>query len=368
MSDENPSFVWLVCPKCRSRRHVPREQLNQRILCRQCSTALVAGPEEQATEQPASSEPTVPDLDVADDELQPEAPVERIEIFKEALANPPPPEPRHDDWVMPAIGKSLSWAFFSGVFTYAWWPNAVGKWIFLSVVSSVSGLLLSIVPSAIAAGGPMGGAAGGLFGIGGLLIGMFALSYGAACFVDIIVNTAYNTDKAADWPDIDWRERLIIFVRMIYLLTLAVVPAAAIAKILSVTPLGVGRFGAIFVSGTFLLFPIMLLSSMEADSIWPLSLPTWRSLKTAWPGWAVFYSAAALLIMAVLAINAIAIAALGVLAPLIACPISAAALFSYARLLGRLAWFIRRAESDDPRLNEGFAYLDDESEDQAGGA
>ena len=93
---------------------------------------------------------------MADDELQPEPPVERIEIFKEALSNPPPPEKPHDDWVMPAIGKSLSWAFFSGVFTFAWWPNAVGKWIFLSVVSSISGLLLSIVEFAIVAGGPMG--------------------------------------------------------------------------------------------------------------------------------------------------------------------------------------------------------------------
>ena len=192
------------------------------------------------------------------------------------------------------------------------------------------------------------------------MIGLFALSYGAACFVDIIVNTAYNTDKAADWPDIDWRERLIIFVRMIYLLALAIVPAAAIAKILSVTPLGVGRFSAIFVAGTFLLFPIVLLSSMEADSIWPLSLPTWRSLKTAWPGWAVFYAAAMVLIMVVLAINAAAMAAFGVLAPLIACPVGAAALFSYARLLGRLAWFIRQAEAEDPRMNEGFAELDDE--------
>ena len=123
----------------------------------------------------------------------------------------------------------------------------------------------------------------------------------------------------------------------------SIVPAAAIASVLSATPLAAGQFNAIFVAGTFVLFPIILLSSMEADSIWPLSLPTWRSLITAWPGWAVFYAVSALMALGLAIAVAAAIAALGKLGPLVFCPIAAAALFSYARLLGRLAWFIRHA-------------------------
>ena len=53
---------------------------------------------------------------------------------------------------------------------------------------------------------------------------------------------------------------------------------------------------------------------MEADSIWPFSAPTWRSLITAWPGWVVFYALAAVLAAGVAIVVAISIAALGKLA------------------------------------------------------
>ncbi len=89
---------------------------------------------------------------------------------------------------------------------------------------------------------------------------------------------------------------------------------------------------------------------MEADSIWPLSPPTWRSLVTAWPGWIVFYAVAAIMAAGVAVVYIVALAAIGNLAALIACPFAAAMWFSYARLLGRLAWFIRHREGDDARL------------------
>ncbi len=241
MSDENSTTNWLVCPKCRSRQEAARERVGQRILCRQCSTELVAGlaelPGEQIAKQAAAE-----NKDLAEEELVPDPPPERIEIYRAALEAGPKKEIPHEDWVLPPEGFALSWAFFSGVFSFAWWPNAVGKWIFLSIFLSIAGCLAGLVMLAFEAGGHMGIVSAGSLALAAFFIGLFALSYGAACMVDIIVNTAYNNDKAADWPDFDWRERLVVFVRVGYLLVWSIVPAAAIASLLSLTPLGAAKF------------------------------------------------------------------------------------------------------------------------------
>ena len=176
----------------------------------------------------------------------PEPPPERIEVYKAALEHPPPPETPPEEWVLPPEGIALKWAFFSGVFTFAWWPNAVGKWIFLSIFLSIAGCIASLIESAFAVGGEMGVVSAACFALVAFMVGLFACSYGAACMVDIIVNTAYNNDKAADWPDKDWRERLMVFVRVGYLLVWSIVPAAAIASLVSQTSLGTAGFNAIF--------------------------------------------------------------------------------------------------------------------------
>nr|ALS90503.1 MetaGeneMark_Unknown Function [uncultured bacterium] len=324
---------------------------------------MVAGPDqpsgEPIAEESASAQSAAQDIDLAEEELVPEPPPERIEIYRKSLEQPPPAKKPHDDWVRPPEGVALTWAFFSGVFSYAWWPNAIGKWIFLSICLSLAGCVAVWIMTAFEAFWP--GAV--VLAIVASLVGVFGLSFAAACMVDIIVNTAYNNDKAGDWPDADWRERLIVSVRVGCLLVLSILPAAAIATMLSVTPLGAGQFHPIFALCTFLLFPIILLSSMEADSIWPLSLPTWRSLATAWPGWVVFYATAAALAGGVAMVTAASIAAVESLAPLIFCSVAAAALFSYARLLGRLAWFIRHGEGDDARLNSRYSDRAEQSDE-----
>lgn len=330
---------------------MPKEQLGQRIICRQCSTELVAGPAEQAVEPAESSQPVAAEIDIDEEGLQPEPPPERLEVYKAALEKPLPPEIPHDDWVLPPEGVALTWAFFSGVFTFPWWPNAIGKWTFFSIFLSITGLLAVQIMTALASAWPLAV----VLAIVASLVGVFAFSYGAACMVDIVVNTAYNNDKAADWPDVDWRDRLAVFVRVGYLLVFSIVPAAALASVLSLAPLGANAFNSVFAVGTFVLFPIIFLSSMEADSIWPLSAPTWRSLKIAWPGWLVFYAVSALLGFGVFVVDIAATAAIETLAPLVVGPFAAAALFIYARLLGRLAWFIRHGEGDDARLNRRYA-------------
>jgi hypothetical protein len=95
----------------------------------------------------------------------------------------------------------------------------------------------------------------------------------------------------------------------------------------------------------FLLYPICLLSSMEANSPWlPLTKPILHSVVTLWWGWLVFYALAAAVLGGWLALIVVGSWLQPFLAGLLGGPVLAAAILIYARLLGRLAWRASREE------------------------
>src|SRR5207253_2033550 len=131
--------------------------------------------------------------------------------------------------------------------------------------------------------------------VGGVCMGLVAFfvliyvfSYLSSCFVEIVINTTYNVDKAYDWPDADWRERLFCFLRLLYWGIFAGFVAAGIAGLCSGgSP---ELFAAVFAGVECFLFPIVLLSALEADSIiWPVSGPILASLARSWYAWLGFY-------------------------------------------------------------------------------
>ncbi len=149
MSSSPSKTVWLVCPKCRSRRQVPRSQLNERICCRQCSTEIHRGGDAVVAEQAGAIESQIEAaiqvaVDATDDlapladteELIPEPAIDRIAVFRSVLPAEPELEKPPETWVAPPMQISLTWALFFGVFN-PWWPNALGKWIFLTVSSAI---------------------------------------------------------------------------------------------------------------------------------------------------------------------------------------------------------------------------------------
>ena len=100
-------------------------------------------------------------------------------------------------------------------------------------------------------------------------------------------------------------------------------------------------FWLVLAAVELLLFPILLLAALEADSIfWPISRPIFESLVRVWYGWGVFYVLSGLLLAGCGLLTVQVFKYSELMTPLIAGPILAAAIFIYGRLLGRLTWLI----------------------------
>ncbi len=291
-------------------------------------------------------------------ELPPSSGVETVYTTGDAeyrlAADTPPPtvkpptrpileEPPPDYLAVPPKRASLGWAFTNNVFTFPWTQCAVVQWIFASIGLIAAGELGLLAFMGLMSGSQPGVLMAGSLGLGAFWATLLSLSYLAASLFDITVNAAYNSDKAHDWPNADWRERIWYLLRVCFLLALAGVPAFGIAQLSS---LAGNFFWPAFAAVEFVLFPVLLLSALEADSLfWPVSEPILGSLLRVGYGWGVFYLLSALLLAGCLLLTVVTFRSLTLLCPLVAGPVLAAAIFIYARLLGRLTWLILRKTS-----------------------
>lgn len=257
-------------------------------------------------------------------------------------------ETEHEDVVKPPRNASLYWAFTNNVFEFPFRFYALTQWIFSSIGIAAGTECALFALMGLYSRSQAGAIQAGVFGIAAFFMLIFSLSYISGCFIDIVTNAAHNIDKAYDWPNPDHRERLWYFLRVVWVAVLAGTIAAAIAGVCAVAG---DVFYILFYVVFDLLFPIFLLAGLEADSVfWPVSKPIFRSLKTLWSAWAVFWVLAALMQFACGALTWILFRSAPLLTPLVAGPFWAAAIFIYGRLLGRLAWFIlHRIESKEEK-------------------
>ncbi|HEY2882250.1 MAG TPA: hypothetical protein VGJ15_07440, partial [Pirellulales bacterium] len=209
--------------------------------------------------------------------------------------------------------------------------------------------LLFRAAGAMSAGNQFAVVAGGSMALVAFFVLLYVLSYLSSSFVEIVINTSYNIDKAHDWPDADWRERLFCFVRLIYWGTFAGLIAAGIAELCAQTQPDL--LAPVFAGVECVVFPIVLLSALEADSIiWPVSGAILSSLVRCWYAWLGFY----LIVGGLHAAYEWGIYQLydrsQLAAALVSGPLMATLAFIDARLLGRLTWLIlRKHNASDPR-------------------
>jgi hypothetical protein len=226
------------------------------------------------------------------------------------------------------------WTFFSGVFTFPWQGVNRVRWVSMSVGMSVTFVLAWHTAELLGLFGGLGGQA--LMGIPlsmvtiAMALATFSLS--AACLVAAVQDTAdgHRDPQEASMPE--WNQWLFTFIGVFTLWALAAALGTPLSLVPEIGPL------ACLVSGV-LVFPILLLSAMEADSFFlPYSPVILATLRDCWRGWLVFY----LMVGTMLAAWIFAFGALVREAPFAALilsgPILAAMLLIYGRLLGRLAW------------------------------
>ncbi|HUG92203.1 MAG TPA: hypothetical protein VML55_15285 [Planctomycetaceae bacterium] len=281
---------------------------------------------------PAAAPPPVEDEPIEFAEAaDPQPPTSHVNIF-EALAEirqekrDPPPR----------------WTFFSSVFGFPWRPDMVMRWVYLTLGFTVFGLVLSgflllaefaswllvlvvFLPVLVAAAG-------------------LTLSYSAACFLPILVDTSYGNDRVTGWFDSDWKEWSVQFMYLVCML-LAAGLAGHVAGVIA-EPVG-GPYGLVLGVTMFLSFPIIVLSSQEANSpLMPVTLPILKSLVTCAWGWLMFYGLSGLVVGAATVLVGLLSEVSPYVAFLASGPILATVCLIYPRLLGRLAW---RASLAGPR-------------------
>lgn len=231
------------------------------------------------------------------------------------------------------------WTFFSGVFNFPWRSDVLPRWIWLSIGLAVPSLIAMLLATGF--GVHVGGLV--VVALGFLVMPMFwillwTLSYAAGCAICIIEATAAGIDRIEAWPEPNWKEWML---QLIYLTWIAAAPTVAAYGIAKLSETQGGPFWPVLCGGFFLMFPIVLLSAMEANSPWVLlSLPVLKSLFVVCGGWLTFYLLTGTLLTLVAVLAGFLQERSILLAGIILGPPVAAAILIYARLLGRLAWKI----------------------------
>ena len=172
-----------------------------------------------------------------------------------------------------------------------------------------------------------------MYGTVVLLGAIFVVVLSANC-LSILLDTAAGNDRIENWPSdvfLDWMGDCLYVVAG---LAVSIMPGGLAASLIS----GGYAWGVVGLASALLLFPIVLLSMLEADSpLTPLSSRVMRSMPTVWQRWLCFYALTIPLTFVVAGLLVwLVVRGDGWLIPAAAVLLIASVMI-YFRLLGRLA-------------------------------
>lgn len=323
-----PSEIVLTCSLCHELVPATVGSTAGQVRCPECGTMIVV-PDRHTAAKWTAAKVAPKDAKIVGDYgvgPAPELPAPRrftvFDKLAEVRREAPPPPPR--------------WTFFSGVFTFPFHKDVILRWGFLSAGFTAIALVAMIGLSIGTGAGSYTGMAAAFFALPLVWLAIWTFSYAAACFLRVLESTAAGMPEVEAWPDPVWKEWMAQLIYLGWITALPVVVSYGVAKLTEV--LG-GPFWPVLGGSLFLIFPIVLLSALEANSVWiPLTLPIVRSLFVLWWGWILFYAETGALAGVVLALIVFGRGSLGAPAIIAAGPYLAAFVLIYARLLGRLAW------------------------------
>jgi len=346
------SQIPVVCPLCKTRLHTTEDQIGQKMVCPDCDRLFVVPP-------PPKAERTYDPRDQFDGNYDIGESVAAPSRDSPILSRQGQRRMDSEDSDTPQIRKpSLPprHPFLSGVFSIPWSPSVRIHSFALWIVGIVVAALVAIVLSLVAGPGAHYASIGPWI-LGMLLSGItFVIGVGWVAVLSIkclaiLGDTADGRDAVESWPEgtfLDWIGEFFFVVNG---LAVAMLPGVLIGKLL-VGSVGLSIWLAVPM-GTVVLFPIVLMSMLEANSpMMPLSLHVWCSLLRVWQAWGCFYIETTLLGAAVGGL----IFGLSYLNQWAAAPITSAALVAatmiYFRLLGRVAWCYAQAIEQDEAEEE----------------
>ena len=366
-AEEVPVEQTVHCERCRNTITMPVVRESKRVKCSKCGNRVyvpghLSAPEENKSDVKQVNPATI-DLDddiFSDLGLQDSAPSEspidrRIQATGSAQRNSsiehssieesgPTAEPethyldRFADIRRESEGEKPKSLYLTGVFGFPFRRGAFPRWGYLTLGCVMSGALVAGIVHMLMSVSGYGGVAIAFFAMPLVWVGFWTLSYGAACAITIIEDTANGLSEVVNWMEPNWKEWVPRLMMLAYLATLTVTTCMLIARGVY---LATGWFIApLFVTMSFL-FPFLLLSALEVGStLVPFSTPVTVSLRRSWKAWLGFLTIVSLIgsglsLAMYWGINLIGPATIPILGPAFS-----TYFMVYCRLLGRLGWAI----------------------------
>jgi hypothetical protein len=327
-------YFAVVCPLCHTRLEATREQVGQSITCPDCRR-----PFEIKAPPPAIAKYRWTEDDGVELRIEPT-------FERPPLEKPVPPvieierKSRRSAAVRRARPLPLD-RLVSGVANFLWYSNVWPRWLGYSIALMIPlGLFdYGFMQIAEAKGKVSWLAAAVLFSA--LVSSLLWFMSISRTLLAILDDTSEGLDRVENWPEGNVfggiRAALLIF----YALVLSLVPAGAVCSVIG--GFVEGSWLVIPPLSEFLLFPLFLLSMLEADSaLEPFSSDVWQSLSDAREAWIVMYVISGVIwgfvgLIDWLTSEMIPIQeARIVIGPLV----FTGGLLVYYRLLGRLAWML----------------------------
>jgi hypothetical protein len=262
------------------------------------------------------SETDLPAEDLREVPMFRKAPVNTVE------APPPPP----------------SLPFVTGVFPFLLYVKTLAVWLLGSIGLTIGLLLCLLCVYLVEIGLTV---AARCLAVPSLWLTAFPLGYLSVCALNVIEQTSHGYDRIDDWSVGEWREWLWSFGHTLG----AVVPALLVGAAVGALPL-IPTSWAMAVA-VFLLYPVFLLSALDNGSLFaPISATILRSFGTAWRGWLILYGQTGAMIGGWTVLSLALFRWNPFLSVVLATPPMVAMMLLYARLLGRLVWYMGELEEE----------------------
>jgi hypothetical protein len=337
MGSSPPPGKGLVCPKCGGALAFLE---GDKVSCQACHVSFRL---QKPTPKPSDPAPLVPKPD--DDWFDQIKPVEDHQKNQTALEAMRRAQPKVAAEPV-AVEKEYEvpkWPMWQGVWTFPWYRSTLAQWLVASALLCALGnlirlaamfLLMGVIIQIVAAG----------------FIGISILGYLAGLFGATIIETAHGAEQIEDWPKF---KRAELIDNILAPGTAAVYVVLLFAGLHYALPsMELDWLSA--VSMFIFLYPVVLLSILEADSVFvPVSLTILKTIVATPSLWFLFWAQTTLLLCLMVGFSFLALlwAASGDLSAdsaflsramgyllLLLSPILASAIFIYGRLIGRIAW------------------------------
>jgi len=318
------------CPHCRSALNIPVNQAGRTVPCLLC---------EQPIEVPGR---------FGDQQKTLELKREKERIEKETI-KPAKVENSHFDDVAPPEGPMF---YIQGIIDFPIYGDALSKWVYMSILFALHGMLLDFAVWALSEGLPAGlRALGPAVAFMTLLVG----AYTAAIFQASLEGSAAGGHRYTAWYPFDYYGWLAIFFRYIYLFAVAAVigfvPYYLAQHIEGYQewlhsfqiPENIEAFkGLLYVmpvwgTVTFACLPFVILSSLEQNEFWACFSPAvFKTLFRYWYAWLLLVLATWIMFPGLLILRIILTNQLPFISGAVLAPFAAAFVMIYGRLLGRV--------------------------------